>query len=363
MENLSETIIHRISRWLARPNREVGAQSTLFGAMATCTGNVRKENQDRAVIANYSGNGDRDSFTTWLLCDGIGGLREGDAAAEHTIAAVLTGLIARNAIEQSAIQTAVQNANRYVYNRFKEQGGSTLSLVVNSSDCSFAVNVGDSRIYRVDSQSVVQLSTDDTIGNQLRLLAGSGANVTGGLFAHHLSQYIGIGGDLLIKPLEQFHLEDKGEVLLTSDGVHSIESKVFDGIALSARSPIERAQRLVYLSKWCGGKDNASAICLPLRLPNRNQSPSGLLQLWDSFSKLEMFIDRSSVSQPIDTGRLSKPEAHQTPKPPVSFSQPVKVSNEPQIEQKKRRQRKGGAKQPKARPEAEITENIEESAS
>jgi PPM family protein phosphatase len=363
MQNLFQTFIARISHWLARPSREIGFLSTPFGAVATCTGEVRKENQDRVVVANFTGTSEFDSFTAWLLCDGIGGLRDGNAAAEHAIASILVGLIARGNLQKpNAVEDVVQQANRHVFERLREQGGSTLSLVVSSVRSSFAINVGDSRIYRLEKQRVVQLSSDDTIGNELRLLAGSGAQVSGGLFAHHLSQYLGLGGDLVLKPILQFRLDEGDTIILTSDGVHSLDSRVLDGILVSAPSPLETVKRLVYVSKWRGGKDNASVICFPAKFPERSRAEPGLLQIWDAFSTLEMFIDRSSLPLAPKTDRAPKPEGEQKAKRAPETSESAEDSTEAESELGKRRQRRGHGKADK-NPEVEIIENIQGSAS
>lgn len=48
---------------------------------------------------------------------------------------------------------------------------------------------------------------------------------------------------------------------MTSDGAHALGGRVFEDIVVSSPSPLETARRLIYVSKWAAGRDNATAIC------------------------------------------------------------------------------------------------------
>jgi PPM family protein phosphatase len=364
MQNLLQKYKNRISRWLARGYRDFGSLMTDLGSLATCTGEVRKENQDRALIATYSGYTTNDSFSVWILCDGIGGLKEGDAAAGEAIASILIGLISIGDLKKpGAIQSVIQETNHQIYDRFKEQGGCTLSIVLNSGSFSQAINIGDSRIYRKNENDKVisQLTTDDTVGNQLRLLTGNNVNMTGGLFNHHLSQYLGMGGELNLGLAQQFKLPSLENIILTSDGAHSIEKKVFNAIITSAPSPLETARRLVYVSKWSGGKDNASVICIPAKLPIKSDFELGLLKIWDCFGGLELFIDRSSLQLP---SKANRPQVFRLETKNNLLNEDYKTSvDQFESEASKQPRRKVRKKVSKPSPEVEIIENIEDSAS
>jgi serine/threonine protein phosphatase PrpC len=357
MQLLSDPIVSRITRWLARPAREIGFQNTEYGSIATSLGEVRKDNQDRVAIVNFSGYSPFDSFTAWLLCDGIGGMREGDAAAEFGIASVISGLIAEgNLIRPHVLERIIQQANRSVYQRFKEKGGSTISIVLNTGNGCQALSVGDSRIYRQEHQNLVQLTSDDNLGNQLRLLGG-GSNSSGGFFSHQLSQYLGVGGELVLKPISNVRSETSKSFLLTTDGVHSLEASVFQNLVVSAPSTFEVAKRLVYVAKWCGGRDNASVICVPANFPNPITQDRGLLEIWDPFGKIEIFVTTSSRKWSVH-GVIPQAEK----KLSYFHSGPQTLLTETGVEPAKSRRRKGQKKQPKGSPKIEITEDIERPA-
>ncbi|WP_200386715.1 PP2C family protein-serine/threonine phosphatase [Thiocapsa imhoffii] len=222
------------------PDRSADAAIPEWFAMRTHQGNVRSENQDRAVMARWQDDGQ----TAWVLAvaDGIGGGSEGGAAAATALSAFIADLLEFSDVSlPTHVERASRRANQTVHERWRGKEGSTLSAVGVRGEQRAWVNVGDSRIYGIDAQGgVSQLTQDDS------LPLGRG-----------LVQFIGIGQGLvphvgLISPTH--HL-----ALITTDGVHQYVDLLLPALARTAqRNSSALVDRMVHIALWCGGEDNAT---------------------------------------------------------------------------------------------------------
>jgi PPM family protein phosphatase len=360
MENYRSKLRSRISCWLHRQNRAFGVQEMEGNtALGTSLGIVRPENQDRAVFARYSSSNHGNSFCVWALCDGIGGLQDGSACAEHVLSDLLVTLLSGTTQEviASRVGSAVQAANQQVFQAYHERGGSTLTLVtMDSNGHGVGVSVGDSRLYSsVAGKDVQQLSRDDTIGNQLRLLGDPSISPTGGIFSNHLSQYLGIGAPLDIRPIDLPKPSQGTSLILSSDGAHSLPQEMFKNIAISAPSLLETARRVLYVSKWNGGKDNASIICFSSQalVPMPRLPAINVLEIWDPFGKAEFFID---PQVPAEIPKQSEPAQR-----PMTTDKAEPRSGAPKdLHFSKKKQRRRYGKHDKPSAQIEIVETNQE---
>jgi hypothetical protein len=207
----------------------------------------------------------------------------------------------------------------------------------------------------VPGKDLNQLSRDDTIGSQLRLLGNPSISVTGGLFSNQLSQYIGLGTPLELHPIALPDPSDGSSLLLTSDGAHCLSQEVLKSISVSAGSHLDIAKRILYVSLWTGGKDNASVILFPsaaLASPLRPEA-ADVLEIWDPVSKAEFFIDPRVP--------LEAPAAAQPAQRPITTDKPQRqASRQRQTHIGKRKQRRRQAIHGKHDAQIEIIEGVQE---
>lgn len=316
----------QLTAWCMRRTATSGVRrvAPVAAALATEVGDVRSENQDRVIIARG-----RDKlgkpYVIAALADGIGGMREGSECAALTLGCLLSSIATES---QSTVDprnwllNGINKANDEVHAWQHGEGGSTLAAVLaTSSGAIFWSSVGDSRVYHANGSKLTQLSTDDTIAGQL----GRGANV--GFEQSKLIQFIGTGN-----PLEASVSEiDKsmgGSLFITTDGVHYLDSTPwFAQLIKHASDPGLRVRRLVELSKWCGGQDNASVAMISLgdKLDEGMPSVNGCFEVWDSFGELQVIVEPPQ--------RLSNPQSATPPitepaiQPPlVADAQSIKKS-------------------------------------
>jgi serine/threonine protein phosphatase PrpC len=229
-----------------------------------------------------------------MVCDGMGGMVAGSECAVLAISAILTNIVySETSSLRLCLRTAVDEANKEIFDRYRGNGGTTLVGIAVTSEESLAFSVGDSRIYGISPlNQTKQLTIDDSIAGQIAHIKGQELNLVElEPWSRQLTQFLGIGSELEIHTHNLNSAYDR--YLLTSDGAHTLPSIVLNEIIKNANSGREAIQRLIQLSKWLGGYDNATAIYLPhdkdLLLAG---SIDGILEFWDGRGKLELQIER-----------------------------------------------------------------------
>jgi hypothetical protein len=201
------------------------------------------------------------------------------------------------AILSTELKLAVNAANAAVFNAFRGEGGSTIAAIFSSASGTAAATVGDTRIYQClsRSQKIIQLSLDDTIAAELKRIRGPDANGEPlDPYSNRLAQFVGMGSDM---DPRMYRIGEKSKdcsFLLSSDGAYSMPPSIFEAILRQAPTPFQAVSRLLQLSRWCGGKDNATIVAAPLAsLTGSDLEPADStqrLEIWDSFGKLDIVV-------------------------------------------------------------------------
>jgi PPM family protein phosphatase len=243
-------------------------QGSLEIATATDVGLVRSYNEDAVAVDIGSG--------IVVLADGMGGHRAGEVASRMATEGVLAYLkeyVSRARAEpveaglSKGISHAVVKTNRAIYelgrSRSDYEGmGTTLTAAVFFNDAVTLANVGDSRVYRLRGNRLMQLSRDDSLlRHQLQagLISQQQASVSHnrGLVTHALGIHQQLSPNIVEESARPGDL-----FLICSDG---LTDPVGDGDialilgALEANLPLA-ATHLVQLANDLGGRDNVTVI-------------------------------------------------------------------------------------------------------
>jgi len=285
-----------IYNWLSRKELPTSVQkiSNLPIALGSDVGLVRKENQDRVACARILNN--QCPIFISVVCDGMGGMTDGSACAALAISTFINSLSENRAPNiESKLKSAIKQANDTVYKIFKGEGGSTLSaFAIQGTGTIVGVNVGDSRIYIIQNGKLCQLSKDDTLAGQM-----PSANEFN--YRHNeLLQYIGMGEGIEPNLITFPPLESISNILLTSDGLHRIGNFSMESVVKN--SPAEGASiaRLLSISKWFGGVDNASIILaseLNSLIPESQMEQGQIFEIWDNVSGLALFKQEREIPE------------------------------------------------------------------
>jgi serine/threonine protein phosphatase PrpC len=325
----------KIIAWLMRRTVTSGVRrvAAASAAIASDVGSVRDENQDRVAIVRAMDKQGR-PFILAALADGIGGMKQGAECASMALGHLIEGVIHEaqgSSSPKEWLLRAAHRANVAVHSKFRGSGGSTLVAALISADRVINwLSIGDSRVFHSIGQKLEQLSTDDTIAGQL------GKRVDAGRNSSDLLQFVGVG-DQLEPHIEQLTHDFAGSLLLTSDGVHFIDPVWLGQIVANAPDPGICARRLIELSKWLGGPDNASVALVGLDFGVNNSEPlfESSFEVWDPFGDLHVVVDRQPFRTPAPITPAvaeEKPESSIIPsakKPPAESSNPTESAVKP----------------------------------
>lgn len=206
----------------------------------------RPENQDRTFLGWFGRRHEQPPVLVAGLLDGMGGMQAGGLAASLAAAHFIAAFVEDRHDIDAALSAALERANAAALERFDGHGGTTLTAIALTYDRCMVVHAGDSRLYR-SSPRFEQVTTDDTIAGltgEMPDPADSG-----------LLQFLGVGPSMLH---QAYDLSDTatGDLLLTSDGLHSLGTSVLQGLLRGAWSePRLKCHEL----QW-ELEDNASAV-------------------------------------------------------------------------------------------------------
>lgn len=253
----------------------------LKSAAMTHIGKVRHNNED-----NFYMNGSyRDDVNTdvkavednrrrrryvYAVFDGMGGENCGELASLK--AAEILHKCNKRSI-RSRMDSYFKQANDEICHISKslETGrmGTTIALFVSDGETADLYNIGDSRIYRLQGESLNRFSKDHT---QAQELIDAGIMTENDLIRnreeHILTQHIGISEDeFIIEPntIANVELKKDNIFLLCSDGLSDmLEDSMIKGILEKERhkEPKVTVSMLIKASLDSGGKDNVTAIVI-----------------------------------------------------------------------------------------------------
>ena len=225
----------------------------------------------------------------YVVADGVGGHNKGEIASREAVEQLrmwvygasrdLDRLVERmrDGDDESVweirrlLESGVKSACYMVYGMAeldpeKKGMSTTLSALLIRANLAFAVHVGDSRVYRVRGESVLQMTEDHTLinykvkhGMMTRAEAekAAGKNVITRAVGH--KDYVQVDTvDIDVAPADRF--------LLCSDGLHGYFTSDAEVAELCSDGSLEEcAESAIALANQRGGKDNITAVVIEVQ--------------------------------------------------------------------------------------------------
>lgn len=243
-------------------------------ASATDCGRVRSQNED-SLTANSD-------LAYAVLADGMGGYNAGEVASRIAVATVdaemrqlgREGNLARMSAArlEVTVSSHVMAANAAIYRAAREQPafsgmGTTLVMALWHAESVVIAHVGDSRLYRMRGNTLVQLTRDHSfLQEQIDLGLIDRAHARHAPSRNLVTRALGV--DAQVQVDVHTHTAQAGDLyLLCSDGL----SDMLDDHAMTAtlsagtRDLGRTAEDLVRQANENGGRDNISVILARLR--------------------------------------------------------------------------------------------------
>ena len=250
----------------------------------THPGMTGKNNEDRYGVSAFSfGRGDVPVLLA-VLCDGIGGHKAGEVAAEMAVNGISHAVAASDGRQPlEALRTAVRQTGEAIFAQSQANGeqrgmGATLSCAYIQDRSLYTATVGDSRIFLLRGGRLSQLSTDHTwIQEALENGILTPDQVKGHPNAHVIRRFLGSP----VPPEPDFRLKLSGSetneeaeanqglaletgdvLLLCSDGLTDLVTNQEIEAVLGSMKMDEAADILVSMACQRGGHDNITLILI-----------------------------------------------------------------------------------------------------
>lgn len=238
-------------------------------AIQTDIGRIRMLNEDRAIIQNMKG------FVLAIVADGMGGHQAGDVASQMAIELIQKHL--KQSLHESStleecklcLEEAILKANQEIFEvasgreQFHGMGTTVVAALQTHDNTMIIAHVGDSRAYKIDQNSIVQLTEDHTLVNEL-LKYGQ---LTPEEADHHPRRNVitrALGTDQEVQvDVQELVWKEQEIVLLCTDGLSGMvdEASIFT-LTRSDANLQKAADRLVQAALEAGGDDNVTVILL-----------------------------------------------------------------------------------------------------
>ena len=239
----------------------------MYSVALTDVGRKRLVNQDTVYISDTPVGV---LPNLYIVADGMGGEKAGDYASKSLIGYMLTYIEHTIKMPVTAIQGAIEYANANLFAEGSKNpnlsGMGTTVVAVSIIDNTLHVfNVGDSRCYVLDENSISQITKDHSLVEML---------VSKGEITRESAEYkenkskitraVGAEERVLIDSFE-VDLAGNEYVLLCSDGLTNMvdDRKIFNIISSSAGVK-SSAKRLVEEANLSGGSDNISILLIDI---------------------------------------------------------------------------------------------------
>jgi serine/threonine protein phosphatase len=239
----------------------------MYSVALTDVGRKRLVNQDTVYISDTPVGV---LPNLYIVADGMGGEKAGDYASKSLIGYMLTYIEHTIKMPVTAIQGAIEYANANLFAEGSKNpnlsGMGTTVVAASIIDNTLHVfNVGDSRCYVLDENSISQITKDHSLVEML---------VSKGEITRESAEYkenkskitraVGAEERILIDSFE-VDLAGNEYVLLCSDGLTNMvdDRKIFNIISSSAGVK-SSAKRLVEEANLLGGSDNISILLIDI---------------------------------------------------------------------------------------------------
>ncbi len=257
---------------------------TVSVSISTNPGCIREVNEDNFFVSHIGNKPcaifscdavmHESKFFFSAVFDGMGGEAFGEEASK--IASATLKEFSANFDDSDSkdfdmkkkIKQFISLANRRIMEMIAEKkchrSGCTMALIVIWNEMAYAFNIGDSRIYRCDKNSLEQISEDQTLAmKKLKANIYTEEEARNSPDAHKITSYIGLDNRGLGVPYHAYEPFPIAEsvLLLCSDGLTDMctDEEIKSVLLSEDETP---AKSLMKLAIKNGGEDNVTCIVI-----------------------------------------------------------------------------------------------------
>ncbi len=205
----------------------------------------------------------------FLLADGMGGHAAGDYASRFTVEKVAE-FVGESALTEpvAILKQAISEANALLLAEadkdVSRQGmGTTLVTATIIDDRMYVSNVGDSRLYLVSDDKMIQVTRDHSLVEEMvRLGEMDKEDAKVHPDKNIITRAVGVLPEVSADFFE-VELEPGDMILMCSDGLtNMVRDEEIRQIILGQRDIVEKAEKLVETANKNGGRDNITVVLI-----------------------------------------------------------------------------------------------------
>ncbi len=234
----------------------------------TSTGPIRKQNEDNYLIEKNT-----QGHRLLVVADGMGGHNGGEVASYMACEIIQKEFLAitANVDYKIFIKEAINKANNKIYKsslldvRYSKMG-TTISLLIWDGEKIYTGHVGDSRIYFINHEQILQITKDHTL---VQAMVESGTmdadEVQGSKLKNVLIQALGTSKYITIE-IKEIKLPHFFNIVLCSDGLTGmVSNEVIKEIINEEIELKSRLEKLVAIANKIDGSDNVTVVSIENR--------------------------------------------------------------------------------------------------
>ena len=217
----------------------------------------RTENQDALAVTNT------DELSVACVADGVGGIKCGKIAATESVLFFMENVNKNYDLERLIGEMHLKIKELQELKQECSGMATTFTSCVIENNLLKIVHVGDSRICILRGDGIKQLSESHTELNRLLKIGKIQLEDADNYPRKHiLESAIGMKGSLTIQTTE-FPLIPSDRILLTTDGVHNIISKIeFRNLSKMSLNIVDFGDNIISLLKTKSISDNVSFVAI-----------------------------------------------------------------------------------------------------
>lgn len=232
-------------------------------------GYVRSENQDAFINIDVPIGPLKNIY---VVADGMGGHKGGAIASRLAVDTVVDTVRKSEALVVSTLHESVDRANQVIFQKALNDGslfgmGTTVEVLTIEEGICHTAHIGDSRMYAVTGEGLVQLTKDHSYVQEL---VDAGAITPEEAYSHPNKNQItrALGVDKTIEPdFKEYTIAENWEyILMCSDGLSNMirDEEILFFIKKDG-SLEERVDAMLRKSLDLGGTDNITIVLVDLK--------------------------------------------------------------------------------------------------
>lgn len=203
----------------------------------------------------------------YIVADGMGGHKAGDYASSYAVYQFVEFVKqCEDSNPITVMKQGIRAVNDEILTASKEREelngmGTTFVCAVVDANHLYVANIGDSRLYVLDKDSIRQITLDHSLVEELiRTGQLDPLKVRNHPEKNIITRALGASEEAIPDFFEiELHMDEK--ILMCSDGLSNmVEDDEIQNIIIEAEQPEAAVTRLIDRANYYGGKDNIAAL-------------------------------------------------------------------------------------------------------